>query len=132
MSASVRTTPRTRSSAKFSSTATPTGSKRTRQASSSSTPGAEFLAGGERFGERREDLLGDVAGHAVEALPGRLAVRAGQTREGLAGAAFAAADEQAGGPSAAFDGRVRGHGAATHAEVEAQIPHDLPGSRLTR
>lgn len=91
---------------------------------------AQVVAGGQGLGERREHPFGDAARHRVEPLPRLvLAARARQPRERLAGAALSAADEQAGGVTVAFDGGVRRDRAAADAEVEVQVPHDLPGQQ---
>ncbi|CAM5697193.1 hypothetical protein SFUMM280S_08810 [Streptomyces fumanus] len=93
-------------------------------------PAAQFLPGGQRFGERREDPPGDLAGHAVEAPPGRvLAFAAGEPGEGLPRPPLAPADQQPRRSAAPLDGRVRGDVPGAHPEVQAEVPDDLPGQQ---
>ncbi len=89
-------------------------------------PAAQFPAARQRLGERREHPLGDLAGHVVEALPGRvLTLGAGQPGERLAGTPFTAAHQQSGRASVPFHGGVGGDVAGADPEVQAEVPDDL-------
>ncbi len=90
--------------------------------------GPQGVAVRQRFGERREDPLGDPPCHAVEPLPGLvLTVVAGEGGEGVAG--VLPAHEQPRRPSSAYRRGVRGDGALAYGEVESEVVEDLPGQQ---